>query len=158
MITSLYETHIQAANLERSIAFYQKLGLELAHVIEHRRRAFFYIGKGRQMLGVQEVEENQEIQLRHYAFEVALEKIGKGIEWLRQSGIQPTPAFGREPVEPLVHTWMPAASIYFDDPDGNSLELIALLNDKPDASSHEVIYFSEWISKMHSSAGKENLN
>jgi hypothetical protein len=29
--------------------------------------------------------------------------------------------------EPVVFPWMPAASVYFDDPDGHSLEYIALL-------------------------------
>jgi len=34
---------------------------------------------------------------------------------------------GPEIDEPVVFPWMPAASVYFDDPDGNSLEYISLL-------------------------------
>jgi lactoylglutathione lyase len=31
----------------------------------------------------------------------------------------------------VVLCWMPAASVYFDDPDGHSLEFIAMLPDRP---------------------------
>lgn len=48
-------------------------------------------------------------------------------EWLKEREIEPIPSFGKEPIEPIVHTWMPAAAIYFHDPDHNELELIAWL-------------------------------
>ena len=32
---------------------------------------------------------------------------------------------------PMVFAWMPALSIYFTDPDGHSLEFIAMLPDDP---------------------------
>lgn len=34
--------------------------------------------------------------------------------------IRPKEAFGRPPLEPIVHTWVPAAALYFDDPDGKA--------------------------------------
>jgi hypothetical protein len=45
--------------------------------------------------------------------------------------------------EPIVHGWMPAASVFFKDPDGHLLELIT---DLPDAPRPEVFYcpLSEW--------------
>jgi len=40
--------------------------------------------------------------------------------------------FDGEPTdEPVVLAWMPAASLYFRDPDGNLLELLAMLPDAP---------------------------
>jgi lactoylglutathione lyase len=45
--------------------------------------------------------------------------------------------------EPIVHTWMPAAAIYFNDPDGNELEFISWLQDEPHNLGY-AIYLSEW--------------
>ena len=39
MIKGLYEAHLPVSNLEKSITFYKKLGLELAYVKE--KLAFF---------------------------------------------------------------------------------------------------------------------
>ncbi|SDN02845.1 hypothetical protein SAMN04487897_101839 [Paenibacillus sp. yr247] len=39
---------------------------------------------------------------------------------------------------------MLSASIYFNDPDGNSLELISFLEDEPQILDH-VPYLSEWV-------------
>ncbi|MCR8845921.1 VOC family protein [Paenibacillus sp. SC116] len=147
MINHLYETHIQVTNLEQSIAFYKKLGLELAHFIEERRVAFFYIGKDRQMLGIWEVPHGTEIKKRHFAFGVDLEDLLHSIEWLKEKGIQPIQSFGKQPIEAFVHTWMPAAAVYFEDPDGNELEFISWLQDEPKDIGY-VPYLSEWI-EMH---------
>ncbi|MNY82250.1 hypothetical protein D3C86_2242310 [compost metagenome] len=38
---------------------------------------------------------------------------------------------------------MPAVSIYFDDPDGYSVELIAMLPDAP-RPELEMLYWGEW--------------
>jgi lactoylglutathione lyase len=43
----------------------------------------------------------------------------------------------------LCHTWVLAASVYFQDPDGNSLEFIHVLPQKPDANT-QMMYLSEW--------------
>lgn len=143
MIRNLYETHLQVSNLEQSIEFYKKLGLELGHTIEERRCAFFYIGTERQMLGLWEISAGAQIQRNHFAFGVELEDLRNGTEWLRSLDIEPAASFGKEPLEPMVHTWMPAASIYFGDPDRNSLELIAWLDGEPTVTE-EVPYLSEW--------------
>jgi hypothetical protein len=39
--------------------------------------------------------------------------------------------WGRPTTEPVVIAWMPAMAIYFSDPDGNSLEFIAMLDEPP---------------------------
>ena len=44
---------------------------------------------------------------------------------------------------PIVFPWMPAASVFFDDPDGNVLEYIAMLPDPPRPEPGPVSW-SEW--------------
>ena len=39
---------------------------------------------------------------------------------------------------------MPAASVYFDDPDGHSLEYIALLPEAPRPEMAAVVGLAEW--------------
>ncbi|EGL17051.1 hypothetical protein HMPREF9413_5070 [Paenibacillus sp. HGF7] len=43
MIKNLYETHLQVKDLNTSIEFYNKLGLELSLLIEERGIAFFIL-------------------------------------------------------------------------------------------------------------------
>ncbi|WP_353047626.1 MULTISPECIES: hypothetical protein [unclassified Exiguobacterium] len=45
MITGLYEAHLPVKELERSIAFYEKLGLACA--FQNERVAFFWIEHGK---------------------------------------------------------------------------------------------------------------
>jgi catechol 2,3-dioxygenase-like lactoylglutathione lyase family enzyme len=142
---TLYETHIKTKNIEVAIEFYQNLGLELAHFIEERRVAFFWFNKDNkkeQMLGVWEVPEDQ-FKLNHFAFKVTYEEIINSTDWLNDKGIQPISSFGYEPTEPIVMTWMPAAMVYFLDPDGNELEFISILEEgkKP---NKDILYLSEW--------------
>lgn len=44
MIEGLYEAHLPVGDLQESIKFYQRLGLELSHIHEDRL-AFFWIKK-----------------------------------------------------------------------------------------------------------------
>ena len=50
-------------------------------------------------------------------------------------------ALGAAGITPLA--WMPAASIYFHDPDGNLLEFICMLPDAPDPL-RGVVPWSAW--------------
>ena len=52
-------------------------------------------------------------------------------EWLRSLGVTPRSFFGDETDEPSVIGWMPAAAIYFQDPDGHLLEYISMLDGAP---------------------------
>lgn len=54
MIRGLYEAHLPVSNLQESIKFYQKLGLELAS--EQEKLDFFWIVKGESWLGLWESE------------------------------------------------------------------------------------------------------
>lgn len=131
MIKGLYEAHLPVSNLADSMEFYKKLGLEFA--FQNDKLAFFWIVKGQSWLGLWEtdkVETPYHPSLRHLAFQVDIEDIQSANEWLEQKGIEVRPAFGFSPEEqPLILPNNPHAhaAIYFHDPDGNSLELIAPL-------------------------------
>ncbi|WP_410984540.1 VOC family protein [Bacillus cereus] len=130
MIQSIYETHVQVKQLEKSIEFYEGLGIVLAHKIEERRCAFFYVGEEKQMLGVWEVAEGEKVRTSHFAFGVTLDDLKRANEWLQERGIKLRKSFEKEPIEPIVHDWMPSAAVYFYDLDGNSLEFNARLDEE----------------------------
>ncbi|MGE7602977.1 VOC family protein [Peribacillus sp. NPDC097675] len=143
MIKKIYETHLQVKNLNDSIDFYQnKLGLKLGTIT--RNAAFLWVGDlGHQFLGLWEVPKNSDIQPRHFAFEVELDFLKHSKIWLEKKGITVIGSQGKSNIEPIVQTWMPAASVYFLDTDGNKLEFISMLDDTPKELDY-VPYLSEW--------------
>jgi lactoylglutathione lyase len=147
-IRSIYETHLEVSDMDRSIEFYQSLGLKLAYVNVEKTMAFFWVGKAKeQMLGLWRVAEGKAVVRQHFAFGVTLDDLIQSKDWLAEKGIEVEEDFGLAPIEPLVHTWMPAACYYFRDPDGNSLEFISVLDDEPSLPAR-VVYLSEW-NRMH---------
>jgi catechol 2,3-dioxygenase-like lactoylglutathione lyase family enzyme/GNAT superfamily N-acetyltransferase len=161
MIQSLYETHLTVRDMPRALEFYDRLGLELADVNAEGTVAFYWIGKPKaQMLGLWLASEERPFVQGHFAFEVDREGLSRAREWLAARGISPAAAFGRAPTEPVVHTWMPAASLYFDDPDGNVLEFITVLPDEPLPgglrSGTGVVYLSEWERLQKERSGSES--
>ena len=80
----------------------------------------------------------------HVAFQVALADLHEAAGRLRKAGIEPRDLDGHPTAEPVVLAWMPAASIFFRDPDNNLLEFIAMLPDlpRPDLG---VLPWSEWV-------------
>jgi lactoylglutathione lyase len=149
-ISGLYESHLTVSDLERSIAFYRDVvGLELAHRVPERHAAFFWVGsRERSMLGLWSIHSSP-ISLRlHIAFASELEQVKRSIAVLRANGIKPTAGgSGPEIDEPIVFPWMPAASVYFDDPDGHSLEYIALLPEPPRLEMPGRVSLSVWASR-----------
>jgi lactoylglutathione lyase len=146
MIKGLYETHLFVENLERSIDFYKNvLELTYCYTEEKRRIAFFWIGKPKEyMLGLWEKPKEQ-VEKRHFAFRCDAEDVlNKSIDWLKKRNLQPYNFLKDETEKPMVFSWMPAIAIYFDDPDGNVLELIAILIGKarPELG---VISYEEWL-------------
>ncbi len=145
MIQGLYETHINVSDLERSIAFYRDLlGLELAHREEARRVAFFWMGqRGQSMLGLWEKPRDQ-IAAQHFAFRASIDDVvNNSVAWLNERGLACYNFLNDGTQRPMVFGWMPAVSIYFDDPDGHTLELIAILSGKP-RPEVGVISYDEW--------------
>lgn len=146
MIKGLYETHLPVENLDTSIQFYKNiLGLEQGYFDAERRAAFFWIGKSQEaMLGVWE-KPKEEIDRRHIAFRCNLEDIvQKSVDYLKARKLQPYNFLQDGTEKPMVFAWMPAVSVYFNDPDGHQLEFIAILEGKarPEAG---VISYDQWI-------------
>lgn len=132
-IKGLFETHLTVSDLDASIAFYRDVvGLPLAHRVPERHAAFHWIGApGRAMLGLWSLHASP-VRLRlHLAFDVELTDVLASVGRLRAHGITPRDSGGGQPIdEPIVFGWMPAAAVYFDDPDGHALEYIAMLPDR----------------------------
>jgi lactoylglutathione lyase len=64
---------------------------------------------------------------------------------LRSRGVTPLSFFEIETREPSVIGWMPAAAVYFHDPDGHLLEYLAMLDEEP-RPDRGIVPWSEWTS------------
>jgi len=145
-IKGLYETHLNVQNLDRSIEFYvNTLELEQCYYEAGRRAAFFWIGKPKQfMLGLWE-KPAEEVARSHFAFRCESDWVlNESVNFLNSKGIACRNFLSDGTERPMVFAWMPAISIYFDDPDGHSLEFIGLLEGegRPEAG---VISYDEWL-------------
>ena len=143
-IRSLFETHINVRDLERSMTFYEEVvGLELGTKDEERRIAFYWIGGwANSMLGVWEKPAAQ-IKSQHFAFEIALEEMTSAIEELKSKSVPTRNFFFEETDMPSAFGWVPAVSIFFGDPDGNLLEYLARLPGDPEPDLG-IIPWDEW--------------
>ncbi|MGB0096531.1 MAG: VOC family protein [Solirubrobacteraceae bacterium] len=130
IVRGLFETHLTVADLPRSVAFYRDVvGLPVALEIPERGAAFHWIGEaGQSMLGLWSIGSAPMSMQLHIAFAMALDDVLAAPERLLAQGIQPLSFFGEPADEPSVIGWMPAAALYFRDPDGHMLEYLAMLN------------------------------
>ncbi|MGE6376101.1 VOC family protein [Peribacillus muralis] len=125
MIEGLYEAHLPVKDLDVSIHFYKKIGLKLAWRDEET--AFFWIEENKSWVGLWEGKEYKtpyHPSLRHIAFRVTYENMKHAMAWLQSLQIEVVPFGGRTTIEPFVRPQQGNASVYFQDPDGNSLELM----------------------------------
>jgi lactoylglutathione lyase len=143
--TDLFETHLTVADLERSMAFYGDIvGLPLALHVPERGAAFFWVGEpGRSMLGLWSIGSAPMGMRLHIAFTTPLDGVLAACDGLRAAGVTPRSFFGQETSEPSVIAWMPAAAVYFLDPDGHSIEYLAMLDDEPRAADG-IVTWSQW--------------
>ena len=147
----LYETHLSVADTTASEAFYTRVvGLEFAHSDSTRDIIFLWAGDDRRsMLGLwgPTTTYGRDFHKSHLAFAISLAELLAVGERLRSSGIACQDFRGEQMDEPSVIGWMPSAQLYFRDPDGHSLEFIALLDDDPDISF--IGSFSEWQNRSN---------
>jgi lactoylglutathione lyase len=130
---NLFEAHLPVANLDTSVTFYRDVvGLPLAYIEAARRIAFFWIGpRGNAMLGLWAAGPGPQKMTLHIAFGVSRDDVLAAPQALRSAGVTPLDFDGRPTDAPVVLAWMPAASVYFRDPDGHLLEYIAMLSEVP---------------------------
>lgn len=144
-IGGLFETHLSVSDLDRSVAFYRDVvGLQLALEMPERGAAFFWIAApGEAMLGLWSLGDAPLGLTLHVAFEAPLDDVLGAPAYLRSLGVTPLSFFATEADEPSVIGWMPAAAVYFRDPDGHLLEYLAML-DTPPRHDLGTLPWSQW--------------
>ncbi|GIO83236.1 extradiol dioxygenase [Paenibacillus faecis] len=153
MILGLYEAHLPVSNLQKSIEFYSNLGLELAWKDEDT--AFFWIEKEKSWIGLWQGEEHKTSyhpSLRHIAFRVSYEDLKDSLNWLRSIHVAPVPFGKRDSIDPFVRPNQGNASVYFNDPDGNSLEFMCFINVPEDLKNISTkLSIEEWEALLNES-------
>jgi lactoylglutathione lyase len=115
-IRGVYEVAVRVKDLSRAEPFYRDvLGLELGIRDAERHWVFLRAGGEAGMVVLQ--EDRGAWPLQHFALTVGEADMQRAADLLRARGVAVR--------GPVVHDWMPATSLYFEDPDGNSLELCA---------------------------------
>lgn len=146
-VHGLFEAHLTVSDLDRSVAFYRDVvGLAVALEVPERNAAFLWIGEpGTSMLGLWSLGDVPVGLSLHVAFGAELPDVLDACDRLRSAGLTPLSFFGRETTEPSVIGWMPAAAVYFRDPDGHLLEYLAPL-DEPARPEAGIQPWSRWRS------------
>ena len=141
----LFETHLTVGDLDRSVAFYRDIvALPLALELRERGAALFWIGRaGEAMLGLWTLGSAPMGLSLHIALRASLEDVLGACDALRSVGITPLSFYGTETTEPSVIGWMPAAAVYFRDPDGHLIEYLAML-DEPARPELGIVPWSRW--------------
>jgi lactoylglutathione lyase len=144
-VQDLFEAHLTVTDLDRAVEFYRDaLGLRLAHVVPAQQAAFFWIGPaGNAMLGLWGTGSGPQRMALHTAFRASLADVVAAPSALRSAGITPLDFDGQPTDQPVVLAWMPAASVFFHDPDGHLLEYIAMLPDAP-RPEQGIVPWREW--------------
>ena len=156
-IHGLFEAHLTVSHLKRSMAFYgETLGLNLAGIFPDRRAAFYWMGDpGQSMLGIWETGASPQRMNLHIAFKVALPDLMDAPKRLRAANIVPLDFLGNPTDEAVVLAWMPAASLYFRDPDGHMLEYLCMLPDPP-RPELGVVGWAEWMDVKNAGDAQES--
>ena len=145
-VRRLFESHLTVSDLHRSVSFYRDfVGLPLALEVPERNAAFFWVGEaGDSLLGLWSIGSAPLGFTLHVAFEVTMNDLLDAPKRLEALGITPLSFFGAETTEPSVIGWMPAAALYFHDPDGHLLEYLTMLDEDP-RPELGIVSWSEWL-------------
>ena len=145
-VDGLFETHLTVADLDRSVAFYRDVvGLQVALEVPERGAVFLWIGgPGTAMLGLWTVGSAPLNMVLHIAFAASLAEVLAAPVRLSEHGVTPRSFFGDPATEPSAIGWMPAAAVYFLDPDGNRLEFLAML-DEPPRPQVGIVGWAQWV-------------
>ena len=149
-VAGLFEAHLAVREIDRSVGFYRDVvGVPLAYELPARSAAFLWIGEpGGAMLGLWSLGSAPLAFTSHLAFTATLDDVLVACQRLRELGVTPLSFHAEETNEPSVIGWMPAASVYFRDPDGHLLEYLAMLDadPRPDLG---IVSWSQWTSALH---------
>jgi len=147
-VRKLFESHLTVSDLQRSVNFYRDLvGLTLALEVPERNAAFLWVGEaGDSLLGLWSLGSSPLGITLHVAFEVTIDDLLDAPKRLESQSITPLSFFGAETTEPSVIGWMPAAALYFRDPDGHLLEYLAMLEENPKLELG-IVSWSEWLAQ-----------
>jgi len=122
-------------NTENSARFYvETVGLDFAYRDPGRDIVFLWLGTNRRsMLGLwgPTTLYGKDPHPCHFAIALSLPELLEAGKRLASLGVPTSNFAGEETTEPSVIGWMPSAQLYFRDPDGHSVEFIALLDDPP---------------------------
>lgn len=157
----LYEVHLPTTDLHRALDFYTDvLGFRpgFGNPTDGGMLLLFDDEGTRWMLGLYEVDgvEHRHPAEYHVSFRVAESDADRMVSWLEARGVEPVhppnaPIQGPMD-EPIVHGWLPAAAVFFRDPDGHLLELIVDLPEPP-RPDFDYRPLSEWRALEHETMG-----
>src|SRR5262245_22214320 len=119
-LLDLFEAHLLVTDLNAAVDFYQGVvGFRLAYVMPAGEAAFMWIGEGHEaMLGLWTCGAAPLKVTSHTAFRTSAADVMAAPQMLRAAGVTPLDFSGRPTDAPIVLAWMPAAAVYFRDPDG----------------------------------------
>jgi len=129
-IKRLFEAHIIVRDLQRSLRSTEMCWMEVGIEQPERPAAFFWVGgRGKSMLGIFTLGRLADAD--DAASSILSGEAGGSPSGPQSYDLRHNPKGRRTPLperrtvdEPIVFAWMPAASIIFDDPDGNLLDTL----------------------------------
>ena len=150
-IRALFECHLRVTDLDTAMAFYSNvLGLKIAHRTAEPKSAFYWVGgRGQSMLGLWQAPKVP--AKLHLAFRIDLPDLLNSVQRLRAANVLPLDFDGNPTDRPIVLAWMPAAAVYFNDPDGNLLEVLCMLGDAP-RPDLGVLSWNDWMNRNNRAA------
>ncbi|HQV68378.1 MAG TPA: VOC family protein [Thermoflexales bacterium] len=132
-ILGLGEASLQVRDVARAVAFYRDIvGLELAKEDPAQNMAVMWLGKTKDFtLALWGTGNSPFIATSQITLNAEIGDVVSAPLRLRARGVATMDFAGNTADEPYVIGWLPAAAIYFLDPDGNSVELRAMLGEPP---------------------------